>query len=402
MADVVLPSSIRSNLLSMQNTTRMLDETNLRLSTGLKVNSAIDSPTAFFTAQGLNNRASDLNNLLDSMGQGVQTLKAADEGIKSILSLVDTLKSTANQALETKLKPTTLTGNAGTTLATDGSDTLSSLNLTAGTKIVVTVGEATQTFTVGTPATGTTVTTVQDLIDAVNAESAASGEFENEGVAAAIVDGQLQLTAGSGHDIAIAGNDGGSPAATVSLSALTGTHLSANDGVNRDKFEKDYNDLRDQITQLAKDASYKGVNLLNGDDLSIFFNSEQTSKLDISGVTLTPDADLNIAAIGNEPGNHGFLNDTDIQAAIDSLNSATGVLRQQSSTFGANLGVVEIRQDFTKNLINTLETGASNLTVADSNEEGAKLLTLQTRQSLGTTALSLANQSEQSVLRLFG
>lgn len=402
MAEVVLPSGIRSNLLSMQNTARMLDETNLRLSTGLKVNSAIDSPTAFFTAQGLNNRASDLNNLLDSMGQGVQTLKAADEGIKSILSLVDTMKATANQALETKLKDTTLTGNASTALDSAGTNTLSSLNLTAGTKIVVGVGEASQTFTVGTPATGTTVTSVQDLIDAINAESAASGKFENEGVTASIVDGQLQLTASSGHDIALSANDGGAPAATVSLSALVGTHLTANDGVNRDKYEADFNNLRDQIEQLAKDSSYKGVNLLTGDKLSIFFNSEQTSKLDIQGADLTPDGELGINAVGNAPGDHGFLADSDINAVIDTLNSATGVLRQQSSTFGANLGVVQIRQDFTKNLINTLQTGASNLTVADTNEEGAKLLTLQTRQSLGTTALSLANQSQQSVLKLFG
>ncbi|MGB5093158.1 MAG: flagellin [Parvibaculum sp.] len=397
MADVVLPSGIRSNLLSMQNTARMLDETNLRLSTGLKVNSAIDSPTAFFTAQGLNNRASDLNNLLDSMGQGVQTLKAADEGIKSILSLVDTMKATANQALETKLKDTTLTGNATTPLASDGLDPISSLNLTAGTKIVVTVGEAAQTFTVGT-----TVTSVQDLVAAINAESAASGQFENEGVAASIVDGQLRLVASSGHDIAISANDGGAPAAPVSVASLVGTHTSANDGVNRDKYESDFNNLRDQIEQLAKDSSYKGVNLLTGDKLSIYFNSEQTSKLDIQGAELTPEGELGIGAVGNAPGDHGFLVDSDINAVIDTLNSATGVLRQQASTFGANLGVVQIRQDFTRNLINTLETGASNLTVADTNEEGAKLLTLQTRQSLGTTALSLANQSQQSVLKLFG
>lgn len=402
MADVVLPSGIRSNLLSMQNTARMLDETNLRLSTGLKVNSAIDSPTAFFTAQGLNNRASDLNNLLDSMGQGVQTLKAADEGIKSILSLVDTMKATANQALETKLKDTTLTGNASTALDSAGTNTLSSLNLTAGTKIVVGVGEAAQTFTVGTPATGTTVTSVQDLVDAINAESAASGQFENEGVAASIVDGQLQLVASSGHDIAISANDGGAPAAPVSVASLVGTHTSANDGVNRDKYESDFNNLRDQIEQLAKDSSYKGVNLLTGDKLSIYFNSEQTSKLDIQGAELTPEGELGIGTVGNAPGDHGFLVDSDINAVIDTLNSATGVLRQQASTFGANLGVVQIRQDFTRNLINTLETGASNLTVADTNEEGAKLLTLQTRQSLGTTALSLANQSQQSVLKLFG
>ncbi len=263
------------------------------------------------------------------------------------------------------------------------------------------MGEAAQTFTVGT-LPRTTVTSVQDLVDAINAESAASGQFENEGVVASIVDGQLRLVASSGHDIAISANDGGAPAAPVSVASLVGTHTSANDGVNRDKYESDFNNLRDQIEQLAKDSSYKGVNLLTGDKLSIYFNSEQTSKLDIQGAELTPEGELGIGTVGNAPGDHGFLVDSDINAVIDTLNSATGVLRQQASTFGANLGVVQIRQDFTRNLINTLETGASNLTVADTNEEGAKLLTLQTRQSLGTTALSLANQSQQSVLKLFG
>ena len=117
---------------------------------------------------------------------------------------------------------------------------------------------------------------------------------------------------------------------------------------------------------------------------------------------LTPDGLLNIGTVPNASGDHGFAADSDIQTFVDVLNAATGVLRQQSSTFGANLGVVQIRQDFTASLVNTLETGASELTVADTNEEGAKMLALQTRQQLGTTALSLANQAEQGVLRLFG
>ncbi len=154
---------------------------------------------------------------------------------------------------------------------------------------------------------------------------------------------------------------------------------------------------------MAADASYKGVNLLKGNDLlSVFFNTEQTSQLDIQGVSLTPDGALNIAEVANESGDHGFAADAAIKAFVENLNAATNVLRQQASTFGANLGVVQIRQDFTKSLINTLESGASSLVVADTNEEGAKMLALQTRQQLGTTALSLANQAEQGVLRLFG
>lgn len=393
MADVVLSGAIRSNLLSMQNTSKMLDETQLRLATGLRVRSAIDSPTSYFTAQGLNNRASDLNNLLDAMGQGVQTLQAADEGIKSILKLVDSMKAVANQALETKIKSATITGNQ-TGAPLTGGVALSGLGaLVAGNTITITVGEVTETVTIG--AASGNVATVQDLIDWAN------DTFDGDEplVASLTPEGQLQLEGKNGRDVTVTAAAG---VTEVSLTGLLGTRTSATEGVNRDKYERDFNNLRDQIADLANDAHYKGVNLLKGDILSVFFNADQTSKLDIEGVEMTPEGLLNIGEVTTASGNHGFQFDTGIKSFVDTLNSATNVLRQQASTFGANLGVVQIRQDFTSALINTLETGASNLTVADTNEEGAKMLALQTRQQLGTTALSLANQAEQGVLRLFG
>ncbi len=202
MADVVLSGAIRSNLLSMQNTARMLDESQLRLATGLKVRSAVDSPTAFFTAQGLNNRASDLNNLLDSMGQAVQTLEAADQGIKSILKLVDSMKSVANQALETKVKATVLTGNADTPLT--GGVTLASLGaLGTGDTITITVGDVTETVDIG--ADSTEVATITELMAWVGTT------FDGDEPLAATLtaEGQLQFTAANGRDIAISANDGG-------------------------------------------------------------------------------------------------------------------------------------------------------------------------------------------------
>ncbi len=392
MADVVLSGAIRSNLLSMQNTTRLLDETQLRLATGLRVRSAIDSPTSFFTAQGLNNRASDLNNMLDSMGQAVKTLEAADQGIKSILKLVDSMKAVANQALETKINATTIVGNQSGAALTGGVALAGLGALATGHSLTVSVGEVTATVDIGA-ATGE-VETVQDLIDWVAATFVGDEPLE------AVIndDGQLEFSAANGRELSIAADNGGT---AVSLAGLLGTHTSSTNGVNRDKFESDFNSLREQIEQLASDASYKGVNLLKGDLLSVFFNSEQTSKLDIEGINLTPAGLLNIGTVPNESGDHGFAADADIKTFVDTLNAATGVLRQQSSTFGANLGVVQIRQDFTSSLVNTLDSRAA-LTVADTNEEGAKMLALQTRQQLGTTALSLANQAEQSVLRLFG
>src|SRR6476619_8522289 len=100
MSDIVLSASVRQNLLSLQSTAELLSTTQNRLATGNKVNSALDNPTNFFTAQGLNNRASDINNLLDSIGNGVQVLQAANTGITSLQKLVDSAKSVANQALQ--------------------------------------------------------------------------------------------------------------------------------------------------------------------------------------------------------------------------------------------------------------------------------------------------------------
>ncbi len=117
--------------------------------------------------------------------------------------------------------------------------------------------------------------------------------------------------------------------------------------------------------------------------------------MSVSGV------DFDANGLGISSATDTFQTDTAINAAIADLNTATDTLRSQASKFGSNLSVVETRQDFTKNLINVLETGAANLTLADTNEEGANLLALQTRQQLSSTALSLASQADQNVLRLF-
>src|SRR5471032_1645639 len=98
---VVLSASVRQNLLSLQSTADLLATTQSRLSTGKKVNTALDNPTNFFTAQSLDGRASDISNLLDGIGNGVQVLQAANTGITSLQKLVDTAKSLANQALQT-------------------------------------------------------------------------------------------------------------------------------------------------------------------------------------------------------------------------------------------------------------------------------------------------------------
>jgi len=271
MAGIVLSAGVRSNLLQLQQTSSMITATQNKLATGKRVNSALDNPNNFFTAQGLSNRAGDLNNLLDSMATAVNTIQAANNGITAITKLVQSAQSLASQAQQ-------------------NSDT------------DVRAGLAAQ-----------------------------------------------------------------------------------------------FNTLLTQIDQLAGDSGFNGINLLNGDDLTVTLNESGTSETTVTGVDNTVAGDL---AIANAAGN--WASSANITAASDDLTAALTTLRSQSQSLSANLSVVQIRQDYTKSMINTLQAGADALTLADSNEEGANLLALQTRQQLSSTALSLASQADQSVLRLFG
>ncbi len=271
MSDIVLSAGVRSNLLQLQQTSDLITQTQTRLATGKRVNSALDNPNNFFTAQGLDNRASDLSNLLDSQATAINTINAANNGISAITKLVQSAQSLASQA-----KQTTDTGT--------------------------------------------------------------------------------QATLASQFD-----------------SLLT------------------------QIGQLAGDSGFNGINLLGGNDLTVTLNETGTSTTTVAGVDYTnANTGLNIANSVN-----GWADSAAIDAASTDLTNALTTLRSESQTLGSSLSVVQIRSDFTKATINTLQTGSSDLTLADSNQEGANLLALQTRQQLSTTALSLAAQADQNVLKLF-
>jgi flagellin len=157
-----------------------------------------------------------------------------------------------------------------------------------------------------------------------------------------------------------------------------------------------YNNILDQISSTAQDASYNGINLLNGDQLKLTFNETGKSTLTIQGVSFGfTGLGLSKLTAGTD-----FLDNASANSAITALSTASGTLRTQASALGSNLSIVQIRQDFSKNLINVLQTGSSNLTLADTNEEAANSQALSTRQSIAVSALALANQSQQSVLQL--
>jgi len=180
------------------------------------------------------------------------------------------------------------------------------------------------------------------------------------------------------------------------------TALKVEGNTQRSNLAKQFNESRDQLDKLGDDASFNGINLLRGDKLKITFNESGTSSIDIQA------KDKNGNVRGINASNLGIDSlvaedlDTDekIDAFLTKLSTALGELRSQASSFGSNLSSVENRQSFTKNMINTLETGAANLTLADTNEEAANLLALQTRQQLSSSALSMASQQDQAVLQL--
>jgi flagellin len=157
-----------------------------------------------------------------------------------------------------------------------------------------------------------------------------------------------------------------------------------------------YNNVLNQINTTSEDASFNGINLLNGDTLKLTFNETGKSTLNITGVT------FNLAGLSLATLNQGtdFLDSNSANSVLTSLNAASTTLRSEASSLGSNLSIVQIRQDFSKNLINVLQTGSSNLTLADTNEEAANSQALSTRQSIAVSALALSNQSQQSVLQL--
>jgi flagellin-like hook-associated protein FlgL len=398
MTGIVLSASVRQNLLSLQSTAELLSTTQNRLATGNKVNSALDNPTNFFTAQGLNNRSSDINNLLDSIGNGVQILQAANTGLTSLQKLVDTAKSIANQVLQTtvgystKASATTTVGAVGSAadLTTGGTTTLQSKTV------------------IFTPATGSALTlTFSNVAGAGNVNSL---DALNAAIGAAGI-GVTASISGTGFLTFTSSNDNASQAITVAGGAaantvqITGTTVAAApvaavaDAASqaiRANLLSQYNGILSQITNTAQDASFNGINLLNGDTLKLTFNETGKSTLSITGVTYGASG-LGLSALVSGT---DFLDSSSANKAITALGAASTSLRTEASALGSNLSIVQIRQDFSKNLINVLQTGASNLTLADTNEEAANSQALSTRQSIAVSALALANTSQQSVLQL--
>jgi flagellin-like hook-associated protein FlgL len=269
--NVNLTSGMFNNLISLQSIQGQINTTQEQMSTGKKVNSALDDPTSYFSAQSELQRASDLSNRQNGMSESVQTIQAANAGISGITSLIQSAQGLASSAAST------------------------------------------------------------------------------------------------------------------------------NNTLSQATYYSQYLQIQTQISEMASDSGYQGTNLLTQGTLTIQFGQQSgTSQLTVNGVDST-NTGLGVTSVGT------WQDGTGLAAQSDSacMDTALTTLRADSSTLASNLSIITARQSFTTSLINTLQTGANNLTLADMNEVSANMLQLQTQQSLGTTALSLSSQAAQSVLKLF-
>jgi flagellin len=605
MSDISLSKTVRSNLLALKGTADMMAVAQNRLSTGNKVNSAIDAPSNWFTAQGLTNRSSDLNALMDSMASGIQTLKTADNGLTAMTKTLESMQSTLRQARQDKSfqmtsydlsdnrsgdltvsggaltapveldlhqttggTPALVSGAssyvsaapaAATTPVLTAASAFTPLDVTGGKtySIMINDGVTDAVYDFSTASTDTNLDGSVDLAETItrlNAllaantsdfrvrDNAGGLEFydttgttgsanmirlhsfnaplggspqSNFGFGGILNDAAYGLDAiaysfsvgdgtdnqtisldhtnaatltsavtrantllGSGNifeafddagtlsfreketngvtlyiagatagplfgatavsntgtppplkttDVLVseinehatlagalrASNDNGRlrienqstqvlEIANTTNGAITGSSGSVSQIAGnsvRTTLASQFNELRDQLDKLSDDASFNGINLLRGDNLKIAFNETGTSSINI----LAKDGQsINSANLGVPTSLQAEQLDSDasIDVLLADMKIALDSVRTQSSSFGSNLSIVQNRQDFTKAMIDTLETGAGNLTLADMNEEAASLLALQTRQQLSSNSLSLASQADQSILQL--
>jgi flagellin-like hook-associated protein FlgL len=441
---------MRSNLQALQNTVTLLDRTQNRLSTGKKVNTAMDNPVSYFAAQALNSRAAIIDGLKDAMGQAVQTITAADKGITALSTMIEQAKGLAQSAQSAAAGTTpdaVVDADATVSNVTYATVSFSATTAAAGTMADETIVIGTVTFvaTDGTVGAGEVAFdgTAADLADKINASTtlstytaAAAGDVitleETDSdvavgdVTGTALDGAVAIDQQHAETWAITANlittttvgagDTAAAAQTAAAAALqtdllaradvaTATVTGATDGIDitfdyvpsaeMTSIVGQYNTLRTQMDELAEDSGYKGKNLLSSDTMTVKFEG---TTLDVVGF------DASTTGLGLTAADAAVWGATPaaIDTAITALDAASVTLRSEASKLSGNLSIITVRQSFSTNMINTLNSGSDLLTLADSNEEGANMLMLQTRQSLSTTALSLSAQAAQSVLKLFG
>jgi len=418
MSDVALSAAVRSSLLALQRTTDLIDRTNNRLATGLRVAGPVDDPVAFFSSKALRDRAFDFTERKGGIDQGISTVTAALDGVESIDSLVRQLKGIA-----TSLKSATSTqftdlvtqfNNVRSQIGDLANDAqFQGINLIDNTSESLTINFANNTTSLLT-------------IDAVNLRQSGLS------VDALIIraDSQISFTATPTSGVSI-GNSAQSAFTSISNFSDFGGELVVTyngTGVTVTSGGGITFALNTQITITVEVGTGGGQTVTQGQTLTLQLATVNGLLSDISaaGATSVDQTAAITQFIGVIAGNTGTLISTAQQLAVNTagglqsgvdfiaegqsddadtviagLDTALTTLRSNSQKLGSNVALLQTRLDFTENYVNTLEEGSGKLTLADLNQEGANLLALQTRQQLGISALAFAGQSEQGILALF-
>jgi len=376
------------------NGTANFAATNLSLGSALTLSDGTNNASFYYVAQNAQAADGTFNAIGATTGTAGSLLAAIHNAASSVNATITPTNVGGNGYLTlAAANGTALTvgGAIGSALGFSGTAYENNYNsqiaALSGNSLTIQVGaDATHTLTFGT-ASGDIATKTQ-----LTAALAGFGDV----TAAFNGSNDLQLTPTSTSPITV----GGTPAAAAGLGLTLGifnpTATVVTPSSTRSTLQTNFNALLTQINQLAGDSSYNGVNLLNSNNLIVVFNENNTSSLTIQGVN-DNSGGLGLSALNNNQ----FQDNNSINTVITSINAAITSVRAQTETFGTNSSTIQTRQTFEQNLINTLQTGASNLVLADQNEASANLLTEQTQQQLEISALSIANQANQSVLKLF-
>jgi flagellin len=377
MSSINLSATARTGLSVLSNVAKDMAITQNRLVTGKAVNSPIDNATKFFTSAAMDSRAASLNSLMDNITSAQSSIKAASEGVKGIQNLIKQAQSLANQALTSANTKTNVAGTVSALSA--GALVEGGLGMTTAKTVTVNDGTTTATFTTSATAT------VQDFITAVNNTSGLKVK------ASLSTDGRLQLDGTSNNDIVVGGT--GSAGDLAKLGLVAGT-TAGETNATRASLAAQFDAIRGEIDKMATDSGINGVNLLKGDQISLALNETGTSTTSITGT------DVTAAKLGVTASTGQFQADSDITTALSGLIAGGKALEASSASLSSNAAIIDTRADFNSQLADILKTGANDLVAADSNEEAANLIALQTRQQMATTSLSIMQSAETTALRL--
>lgn len=452
--NITLTPGLKTGLDSLNTISRQIDQTNERLATGKKVNSPLDNALNFFLADSFSRRASGLSAIQDGIGLGINVISQANKAYDSIKTSLAQIEGTIRGALNTAgtqgravstfqfRDPVTGAASASQLLAEAAAGT-SGNRLQVGDTIqvnLVTISSTGFTATVGNANLGAIAagTTVQNLLDNINVTATSTLNVAGQAARVTaylndagniVVENNIQGNDASGNTYALqfvvntgagtgaalnntltafsfTGAVGANPTVSASSTATqTVTILGGNTNqATRASAAESFREVLNQIRNSALDAGFNGTNLLQGDNLRVGFNEDGTTSLTQQGRRIDSAAlgfitDVVAAQVGDAARN--FQSDRELNNALTKVRAAQSTVTGYQTSLTTNLNILTNRQDYTEFLVKNLNDSSDLLTVADINEEGANLTALQTRQQLAVTALGLASQSDQAILRLF-